>query len=73
VETLETTAAEIGGEVTVLEARREPARLELETRRDAAGRSAVERDQAAATLSAEEGRHRSCQRRGETRRGERKG
>ena len=55
VETLETTAAEIGGEVTVLEARREPARLELEARRDAAGRSAVERDQAAATLSAEEG------------------
>jgi chromosome segregation protein len=55
VETLETTAAEIGSEVTVLEARREPARLELETRRDAAGRSAVERDQAAAALGAEEG------------------
>jgi chromosome segregation protein len=54
VETLSSTAAEIESEVSVLEGRRDPARLELETRRQAASRSTVERDQAAADLAAEE-------------------
>ncbi len=54
VETLGATAAAIEAEVTVLDARREPARLELEARRDAAARSTLDRDQAAADLGAEE-------------------
>jgi len=54
VETLGVTAADIDAEVTILEARREPARLELEARRAAASRSTVEREQAAADLAAEE-------------------
>jgi chromosome segregation protein len=54
VETLGVTAAEIEAEVATLEARREPARLELESRREASSRSTVERDQAAANLAAEE-------------------
>ena len=54
VETLGTTAAEIQVEVAALDARREPARVELDARRDAALRSTAERDQAAADLAAEE-------------------
>ena len=54
VETLGATAAAIEAEVSSLEARREPARLELEERRDAAARSLSERDRAAADLAAEE-------------------
>ena len=54
VETLRATAVELEAEVAALEARREPARLELETRREAAIRSRDERDQAAADLTAEE-------------------
>ena len=54
VETLGATAAEIEAEVAALEARREPARIELEERRDAPPRSIAERDQAAADLAAEE-------------------
>ena len=54
VETLGVTAAEIETEVAVLDARREPARLELDDRRQAAERAGTERDQAAADLAAEE-------------------
>ncbi|MGH9308274.1 MAG: AAA family ATPase, partial [Vicinamibacterales bacterium] len=54
VETLGATAAEIEAEVAALDGRREPARLELEARREAASRSSVEREQAAADLAAEE-------------------
>jgi chromosome segregation protein len=54
VETLGVTAAEIEAEVSTLDARREPARLELESRREASSRSTVEREQAATDLAAEE-------------------
>ena len=54
VETLGATAAEIETEVAALEARREPARLELEERRQASSRAGSARDQAAADLEAEE-------------------
>ena len=54
VETLATTTAEVAAEVSALEARREPGRIELEGRREAAQRSLVEREQAAADLGAEE-------------------
>jgi chromosome segregation protein len=54
VETLGATAADIDNELRALDARREPARLELEARREAAGRAASERDQAADTLRGEE-------------------
>jgi chromosome segregation protein len=54
VETLGATAAAIEAEVTPLSARREPARQELEARRDAAARSTLVRDQAAADLGDEE-------------------
>ena len=53
-DTLRDTAAEIRAELATLDARREPARLELESRREAAARAIAERDEAAATLSAEE-------------------
>src|SRR5688572_1549768 len=54
VETLGAAAAEIEAEVAVLDARREPARLELEERRQASERAIAQRDQAAADLAAEE-------------------
>jgi chromosome segregation protein len=54
VETLAGTASGIDAEVRALEARREPARLELESRREAAARAAVERDEAAESLRGEE-------------------
>jgi chromosome segregation protein len=54
VETLGATAAEIETELAVLDARREPARLELEDRRSASERAGIEREQAAADLAAEE-------------------
>ena len=54
VEHLTTAAAEIEAEVRALDARREPARLELEARREAATRAAAERDAAAETLTGEE-------------------
>ena len=54
VETLAATAAEIETEVAALDARREPARLELEDRRNASERAGSEREQAAADLAAEE-------------------
>jgi chromosome segregation protein len=46
--------ADIEADVRALEARREPARLDLEARRDAAGRAASDREQAAEALAAEE-------------------
>jgi chromosome segregation protein len=54
VESLGAAAADIEAEVGILEARREPAHLELEERRDAASRSSVDRDRAAADLAAED-------------------
>ena len=54
VETLGTTIAEIEAEVVLLEARREPARVELEERSSAASRCISERDQAASDLAVEE-------------------
>ena len=54
IETLAATAGEIEIEVASLDARRDPARIELEDRRAAAVRSAAERDQAASDLSLEE-------------------
>ena len=45
---------EIEQEVQALDARREPARLELEARRDAQARAAAERTEAADTMQAEE-------------------
>src|SRR5262245_16542222 len=51
---LAAAASDIQNEVVTLEARREPARLELEARRESASRAEVDRDAAAATLAAEE-------------------
>ena len=48
IEQLTAAAADIETEVRALDARQEPARQELEARRDAAARAASERDQAAA-------------------------
>jgi chromosome segregation protein len=62
IEQLGSAAVEIEGEVQALEARREPARLELEARREAATRVAAERDEAAAALSAEEAAYADAQR-----------
>ena len=54
VETLARTAAEIQQEVEGLEARREPARLEIEARRDAQSRATTERDEAGERMTAEQ-------------------
>jgi chromosome segregation protein len=54
VETLGATAAAVETELRGLEARREPARVECELRRDASNRAASERDEAAETLRGEE-------------------
>jgi chromosome segregation protein len=54
VETLSGAADDIESEVTSLETRREPARLELQARLEAATRAAEQREQAAADLAAEE-------------------
>jgi chromosome segregation protein len=54
VENLAATSAEIAAEVEALETRREPARLEIEGRREAAARTAAEREQALETLRGEE-------------------
>ena len=59
---LATAATDIQAEVATLEARREPARLELEERRASASRAEVERDAAAATLAAEEQAYAEAQR-----------
>jgi chromosome segregation protein len=54
VESLSAAASVIDAEVRALDARREPARLELEGRREAAARATVDRDNAAETLRGEE-------------------
>ncbi|HEX5476147.1 MAG TPA: chromosome segregation protein SMC [Vicinamibacterales bacterium] len=51
---LEAAAADLESEVQALAGRREPARLELDARRDAATRASADRDEAAARLAAEE-------------------
>jgi chromosome segregation protein len=61
IDTLAATAADIQAELATLEARREPARVELDARREAASRSAVEREQAAADLAAEESTYAGAQ------------
>ena len=62
VDQLAGAATDIQTEVATLEARREPARLELEGRRESASRAEVERDAAAATLAAEEQAYAEAQR-----------
>jgi chromosome segregation protein len=62
VENLAVTSAEIEKEVSALDARREPARLELESRTEAARRAAVERDAAASALAGEEAAYADLQR-----------
>jgi chromosome segregation protein len=54
VEHLAVSAGEIETELQALEARREPARLEIEARRDAAARAGLDREQALETLRTEE-------------------
>jgi chromosome segregation protein len=54
VESLTTGIGELGVELAALEARREPARLELEERREAAQRAEADRDAATAKLQDEE-------------------
>ena len=62
IEQLTTAAGEIEAEVRALDARQEPARVELDARREAARRAGVERDEAAATLAAEEAAYVAAQR-----------
>ncbi len=62
VTALGSAAGEIEAELRALEARREPARIELEARREAAARAAAEREQAAETLLAEEESYAGLQR-----------
>src|SRR5918993_1403455 len=62
VETLASAASEIGAEVTVLEARREPSRIELEGRRESAANSAAQRDAASETLAGEQAAYADLQR-----------
>ena len=66
IEQLATAAAEIDAEVRALDARQEPARLELDARRAAAERAAVDRDDASRTLAAEESAYVEAQRQIET-------
>jgi chromosome segregation protein len=62
VESLAAAATAIAGEVAALEARREPAREELETRKAAAGRAAEERQQAADALAEQEEKYAAAHR-----------
>ena len=62
IDTLASAASEIGAEVAALEARREPARLELTGRQEAADRASAQRDAAAETLSGEEAAYADVQR-----------
>ena len=62
IETLAAAAADIGAEVAGLDARREPARLELEARRESAARASAQRDAAAETLRGEEAAYADLQR-----------
>jgi chromosome segregation protein len=62
IESLASTAAEIGAEVVALEGRREPARNELGARREAAKRAAGQRDAAAEALTGEQAEYADLQR-----------
>ena len=62
VESLGAAAADIEAELGTLAARREPARVDLEGRRDAASRAATEREAAAETLRGEEAAYADLQR-----------
>jgi chromosome segregation protein len=62
VESLTRTALEIEQEVQALDARREPARLELDARRDAQSRTAVERADAGDRMKGEEAAYADLQR-----------
>ena len=62
VETLGSAAADIGAEVAALEERREPARLEVEARRESVARATAQRDGAAETCGAEESAYADLQR-----------
>ena len=62
VDTLGSAASEIGAEVTVLEERREPARAELNARRESAAAGASQREAAAAALAEEEAAYGELQR-----------
>jgi len=66
IEQLAGAAADIEAEVRSLDARQEPARVELESRRGAAERAGLDRDEAARTLAAEESAYVDTQRRIET-------
>lgn len=63
VETLTTTAAELTQEIAALEARREPTRAELDTRRGAATEANAARDDAAARLAEHQQAARDAQQR----------
>ena len=62
VETLARTAVEIEQEIGSLEARRDPARIELEARRDAQAKASAERTAAADAMRAEEAAYAGLQR-----------
>ena len=62
VDTLGSVASEISAEVTVLEERREPARAELNARRESAAAGASHREAAAAALAEEEAAYGELQR-----------
>jgi chromosome segregation protein len=62
IEQLGAAAVDIEAEVQALEARREPARLELESRREAASNAIIARQEAADALAAEEAEYADVQR-----------
>ncbi len=62
IESLATTVSDIDAEVRTLDARREPARLELAGRHEAAARAVSERDAASQTLLGEESAYADLQR-----------
>jgi chromosome segregation protein len=62
VESLAVNVSEIEAEIGTLDARREPGRVELESRRAAGGRAIAERDAAAQTLQGEESAYADLQR-----------
>ncbi|MBA2257929.1 MAG: AAA family ATPase, partial [Acidobacteria bacterium] len=61
VEMLVRTAADIDQEVQALDARRDPARIELQTRREAHARAEADRDSAAGAMHAEESAYTAMQ------------
>ncbi len=62
IQSLAAAAADIDAEIRALDARREPARIELEARNEAAGRALTERDAAAEALREEEAVYADLQR-----------